>query len=216
MDIFTAIFGSKEAKAQAKAQDEVTREAKAQEKQDRIDAREAKREAKAQERQDRIDARLAAQKVRQDDRVTKKRENSSITEMDWSANTANVKARQQAKTDRAQAKADARVNVALAKAQTNIARAQAGDTTSPGQDIVANLLGTFQEQSDQVMGLAATYLGSKALGSGLSAAQMLAESPGAQASIDTPVGSGSVSASTIGLGIAAIAAIGIAISGKKK
>ena len=119
---------------------------------------------------------------------------------------------------KANANATARTNAAIARAQTNIARAAAGDTTSPGQDIASQALGTFSQQSDAVMGLAAQYLGGKGLDSGLSAAEMLATAPGAQASVTTASGSASASASNSGLLLLGAAAVGIAVfaGGKKK
>jgi hypothetical protein len=226
MNILTALFGTKEQKAQAKADD-------AEKAQERADVKAAKDAARAQKISDRRAYKLALKAQRDANRADKRKTNEeSAKNFDenfgpaavidslgkaFTPDSTNVAIRQQGKTDRANAKAQARVNAAMARAQANIARAQAGDTTSPGQDIAAAALGTFSEQSDAVMGLAAQYLGGKAMGSGLSAAEQLAAAPGAQAAVDTPIGSASAGASNTGLLLIGAAIVGaVALSSKSR
>ena len=239
MNIFTAIFGSEDAKAQARQDDakrradkEAAREARAAEALSRQKAQEAARKVQIDAVSQRKEARTAARTVRTQLRMDKRTavsENNSASrdklagilspaaaiealgQLDLSQKTANVQARQAGKTARAEARQGALT-------QRNADRAAAGDTTTPAQDILAEVGAIFSSESqgaqDNFTKLAGAYLGSKG---GLSSADSalvdgLTEGADASASVSTPAGSASASASSgvlpllgLGLGLAALA-----------
>jgi len=240
VNIFTAIFGSEDAKAQARQDDakrradkEAAREARAAEALSRQKAQEAARKVQIDAVSQRKEARTAARTVRTQLRMDKRTavsENNSASrdklagilspaaaiealgQLDLSQKTANVQARQAGKTARAEARQGALT-------QRNADRAAAGDTTTPAQDILAEVGAIFSSESqgaqDNFTKLAGAYLGSK--GGGLSSADSalvdgLTEGADASASVSTPAGSASASASSgvlpllgLGLGLAALA-----------
>jgi len=215
MNILTAIFGSEDAKAKARALD-----IEAQKERDATIIAIAKEKTLRQKQKQ--NTRVSVSANRSDVKKTVSTNNAAsrdklaadlspaaaiaaLGQLDFSQKTANVQARQAGMTQR------------------NADRAAAGDTTTPAQDILAEVGAIFSSESqgaqDNFTKLAGAYLGSKGLSSADGALlNDLTQGAGASASVSTPVGSASASASSgilpllgLGLGIAALA-----MSGGKK
>jgi len=171
MNIFTAIFGTKEQKAEAKAD---TAERKAE----KAAAKAAKLDAKRDARQARIDARAASREDKRDARQLRIETRAASRAATAASNSAQRSALLDSVGPVAvidalgQALSPDKEAIKIrqdAKTQRNADRAAAGDTTTPAQDILSRALDSFDSaRSDAHEGftdLAGAYVGG--LGGGL-------------------------------------------------